>query len=208
MISLRNTAAAALALVLTGCIGSNDTVIQERHYSLLLDALQSPVVSTPTEPATATIAVLPVQIPEYLRSRNLVMQVGDNEVLPARRHFWAEPLEESIRQVLRHDLDASLGITAVSRQPNTDVECHLFVAFERFHATDRARVVASGRYRLITPGGIYEHDFDVSREQRGDGYSAAVSELRRSVASLADEIVSELDLPMLCEVDDSSAETE
>ena len=197
-----------LAATLAGCIGGNDTVIQERHYSLLLDALQTPVTATPSESATATLAVMPVGIPEYLRSRNLVMQVGDNEVLPARRHFWAEPLEETIRHVLVHDLDGRVEKVAVTRQSSSDAQCQLFAEFERFHATDQTRVVASGRYRLVTPSGEYEHGFDTSREQRGDGYAAAVSELRRSVADLAAEIAAEMDVPALCAVVDSTAESE
>lgn len=168
----------------------SSTPVEEHHYSLLLDALSD---SSLVEPAgtDATLEVRLVTVPRYLQSNNLVMQVGDNEILPARRHFWAEPLDESIRRVLIYDMDRRLPDVAV-RSTQADGGCSLAVAFERFHATNDARVVASGRYSLRFADGQIERKFDTSRVLQDGGYANSVSELRRTVNELAAELTAEI----------------
>lgn len=187
-----------------GVAACSSTPVEEHHYSLLLDALSDSevVVSTDTD---ATLVVTSIVLPEYLRSNNLAMQVGDNEVLPARRHFWAEPLDESIKTVLANDLDRLLPDIAVRSEPSTDT-CSLSVQFDRFHVTDAARVVASGRYTLLSPDGRIDRNFDASRSLPIGGYVNAVGELRNSVGELAKEIVSEIDEAISCLPTDKAAE--
>ena len=94
----------AVFVSLLGVAACTSAPVEEHHYSLVLDALNgsNAVQSSETD---ATLAVTSITLPEYLRSNNLVMQVGSNEILPARRHFWAEPLDDSIKRVLAYDLD-------------------------------------------------------------------------------------------------------
>lgn len=197
---------AALYFLLTGIAACGSAPVEERHYSLRLDALSDTDYSTqPVAGSAETLYVTSVRLPEYLRSNNLVMQVGDNEILPARRHFWAEPLAESIKSVLEHDLGQHLEGVAVARG-KADDGCSLDVEFERFHATDNARVVSSGHYRLQHGDGHIERSFDTSRALPEGGYGNAVGELRKSVDVLAAILASELDDGLVCKASTAEAE--
>ena len=184
-------------VLLLGLAACGSTPVEEHHYSLLLDALNhsTPVAEKTTD---ARLIVASIELPEYLRSSNLVMQVADNEVLPARRHFWAEPLDESIRHVLAHDLDRRLEATKVRRGAKSGDGCLLVVEFERFHPTDDARVVVSGYYTLQSAAAPVEREFDVSRSLPEGGYANAVSELRIALGELADGVATQVQSSMDC----------
>ena len=197
---------AAVCLSLLGVVACGAAPVEERHYSLRLDALSDTDYSKPpVSGLQVSLIVTAVRLPEYLLSNNLVMQVGDNEILPARRHFWAEPLAASIKSVLEHDLGRHLEGVAVGRGRSTD-GCSLEVEFERFHATDSARVVSSGYYRLQHRDGQIERTFDTSRTLADGGYGNAVGELRKTVDALAAVLASEVDGTRICETSGTTAE--
>lgn len=186
----------AVFVSILGVVACASAPVEEHHYSLLLDALSDSNVAALADTA-ATLTVTSITLPEYLQSNNLVMQVGNNEILPARRHFWAEPLDEAIKTVLANDLDRRLPDIAVRSVPTAD-GCSLSVQFDRFHATDRARVVASGRYTLLSPDGRIERTFDTSRTLSIGGFNNSISELRKSVSELADGLTSEIEEKISC----------
>ncbi|MEO1246386.1 MAG: PqiC family protein [Pseudomonadota bacterium] len=191
------TCACVSWLGLTACASAP---VEEHHYSLLLDALSDGSVadsSSAPETTDATLAVKAVELPVYLRSNNLVMQVGDNKILPARRHFWAEPLADSLKRVLEYDLQRRLPGIAVRKLPESG--CSLEVEFERFHATDDARVAVSGYYSLEFGGERIERTFDTSRTLPVGGYANSISELRKSVGDLAAALASEIEGEISCQ---------
>ena len=197
---------AAVCLSLLGVAACGSAPVEERHYSLRLDALSGTDYSSqPVTGSGAVLVVKSVRLPEYLRSNNLVMQVGDNEILPARRHFWAEPLAESLKSVLEHDLSRHLKEVAIGRGRSAD-GCSLEVEFERFHATDSARVVSSGYYLLRHSRGRVERTFDTSRTLSEGGYGNSVGELRKAVDELAAVLASEVNDSGACEVTRETAE--
>ena len=193
---------AAVFVSLLGVAACTSAPVEEHHYSLVLDALNDADL-VPSSDADAALAVISITLPEYLRSNNLVMQIGDNEILPARRHFWAEPLDDSIKRVLTYDLDRKLPDIAVYGAPVAD-GCLLHVEFDRFHATDEARVVASGRYSLLFSDGRIERSFDTSRTLPVGGYANSISELRNSVSALAAELVLEIEGKISCQQKDEA----
>lgn len=192
---MRRSLSSLAALLLAAC--SSGAVVEERRFSLLLEAL-SDAETTAVAETRSSLSVRPVVLPEYLRSRSMMLQVGDNEVIPARRHFWAEPLDESVRQVLVQDLGNRLDVTAVTWRRPAPGGCELTVTLQRFHATDRGRVAASGRYRLADADSAVEQAFDVSQPQTGDGYANAVAALRQAIGALASLIVSDVDVANRC----------
>ncbi|MEM8815570.1 MAG: PqiC family protein [Pseudomonadota bacterium] len=196
---------------ITACVSSlglaacASAPVEEHHYSLLLDALSDGSVAesfSAPETTDATLAVEAVELPVYLRSNNLVMQVGDNKVLPARRHFWAEPLADSLKRVLEYDLQRRLPGVAVRKSLGSG--CSLKVEFERFHATDDARVVASGRYSFTSGGERIERSFDTSRRLPLGGYANSISELRKSVDDLAALLAADIEQSGSCHAADSA----
>lgn len=187
-------------LGLTAC-GSNP--VEDHYYSLVLAAsdVAAPDVS---DEAQGRLIVGPVQLPEYLNRRGLAMQTGSNQIHTANHHFWAEPLEEAIPKVLARDIaDLADGVT-VDRDAGrwTDAgDCRLRIEFDRFHATDRSRVVASGRYWLSSSAPGVRQEFDVTETISRDGYAQAVTALRKALRTLATQIARSIETSSPCSPD-------
>ena len=135
------------ALSLAGC---TSTPVEEHYYSILLDALSD---SRPPSPATsnATLTLTSIKLPEYLQSRNLVMQVGDNEVVPARRHFWAEPLDESIGQPTDEEMARLRLLTAIESLSDSA----MIEAERERRATDWTYTDDEGNRWGVSPGRLH-----------------------------------------------------
>jgi len=173
------------ALFLMGC--RKPPPVEQHYYSLVLEASQSRPAPEPGTP-TARVDLVEVNLPDFLMSRSLVMQVNSNEVKPARHHHWGEPLEVSLRKVLAADLSDALPQLDIAPGQGRGADCTLHLHFDRFHATHQARVAVSGRYVFRTEEQVLRREFDVSQVQQGNGYSHAVQAMRRGVAALAAEL--------------------
>lgn len=189
--------ATAVCLVLTAC-GSNP--VDDRYYSLVLaaDDVRAPAKSA--EPGTRLI-VGPVVLPDYLDRRGLAMQVGSNEIVTANHHFWAEPLEEGIAKVLVRDIAILVNGVSVDRDAGRwsgQGDCRLRIEFDKFHPTDRSRVVSSGRYWISASETVVKREFDLSETLYGDGYAQAVAALRQSLETLAARIAESIENDSPC----------
>ena len=96
--SCRNVVAIA-ALSLTAC---SSNPVADHYYSLVL-AADDVMATDNAAVATARLIVGPVQLPEYLDKRGLIIQIDSSQLQTANHHFWAEPLEEAISKVLVRD---------------------------------------------------------------------------------------------------------
>lgn len=184
-------------LGLTAC-GSNP--VEDNYYSLVLaaDDVTAPVDNGESN---AHLIVGPVQLPEYLERRGIAMQIGANQVQTANHHLWAEPLEEAISKVLVRDIASLASGVTVERDAGrwTDTgNCRLRIEFDKFHATDRARVVSSGRYWVSSADGEVRQEFDLAETLYGDGYAQAVAALRQSLRTLATQITETIDNGSQC----------
>ena len=127
-------------------------------------------------------------MPDFLMSRSLVLQVNSNEVRHAKHHHWGEPLHASVGKVLVRDLSEALPTLDIATGPGRKADCALHIELDRFHATDDARVLVSGRYTLHRGDERIRREFDVTQVQRGDGYTNAVRGMRRAVRALSEEL--------------------
>jgi hypothetical protein len=94
-----------LLAILTGCSFLKPSAGEEHDY--LLSPIQSPGSSAAqNRPGAYVVRVLPVEVPEYLQTSDMAVQVGTNEVFFAKFNHWAEPLETGIRRVLVENLRA------------------------------------------------------------------------------------------------------
>lgn len=193
----RSTFVLALVLGLSAC-GSNP--VEDRYYSLVL-AADDASEAIPADAATPVLLVGPVQLPEYLQRRGLALQVGANEIQTANHHFWAEPLDEAIAKVLVRDISSRTGGIVVERDVGRWTEagdCRLRIEFDKFHATDRARVVSSGRYWLSASASAARQEFDMTQTIAADGYAHAVTALRQSLRNLAAQIADDMQSSSAC----------
>jgi uncharacterized lipoprotein YmbA len=189
-----------LVLVLLGLTACGSNPVDDNYYSLVLaaDDVSAPAAN---EDAKAHLVVGPVELPEYLDRQGIAMQIGANQVQTANHHLWAEPLEEAISKVLVRDIASLANGLTVDRDAGrwTDTsDCRLRIEFDKFHATDRARVVSSGRYWLSSADSEVRQEFDVAETISADGYAYAVAALRRSLDTLARQIAATIENHSRC----------
>ncbi len=157
---------------------------QRHEYSLMLAVL--PPSEGADVPKTETLSIRRVDLPDFLQTRALVMQVSENEIVSARHHSWTGRLDVSIAKILELVLvDERPQLSIINA---TDVACQLDIDFDRFHTAAKGEVLASGRYSLDTGGIVTSYSFDVSRALPVGGYSNAVGELRKSLNDLGSKI--------------------
>ena len=138
-----------------------------------------------------------VQIAGYLKRRELLLQVGPQELRPARYHRWAEPLDQNVRRYLRDRLSAELrmDVDANSRlRDRWDVRIN--VAIEEFHGTLDGRVLLTASWdvdRLSDPAPVRRGRAQLTESQLRDGYAALVDAQSRLLDLLAERIAADLD---------------
>lgn len=162
-------------------------VVEDHYYSLVLEAAEG---RAPTDSSELAVRVdlIEVVLPDFLMSRSLARQISSNEVAIARHHYWTEPLDEGVRQVLVWDLSDQLPKINVTQGPGRDADCTLTVEFDRLHASHDARVLVSGQYTFVNNGHVIRREFNLSEPLQGDGYTNAVSAMRRALALLSEEM--------------------
>lgn len=147
----------------------------------MLDAF--PVSDYDNVAKTESLKIGLIELPDFLQTRALAMQVAKNEIILARHHSWADRLDDSIVAVL--ELSLARVRPQLSTVETSDVACRLALRFDRFHAAERGEVLVSGHYSLEVNGATIRREFDVSRVLSVGGYANAVSELRLALNDLA-----------------------
>ena len=199
---MRRIGWALLAICLAGCAAT--ALPEDSFYSLVLEAADEGAVEAVND-AEIRVDLARIDLPAFLNTRAMALQTGPNQVEVANHHFWAEPLEEAIGKVLVRDIGKETTAVAIDRNGRLNADCELRLEFDRFHGTDDGRVLASGRYWLSSDNGSQRSEFDVSRGLSRSGYGNAVSALRDSLTTLANEIGNEIENGSVCEKDELAA---
>jgi len=146
--------------------------------------------------APVAIALGEVDVAPYLAVPGLVLETAENEVQSARRHLWAEPLDESLRLYLRAQISNELGYELSANVPPGSAPDHeIDVSVEELHGTlsGAARLVAS--WRITSSEDTAElavFRFARNRALAQDGYSALASAELALVDELAAAIANSL----------------
>ncbi len=189
-----------VVIVLLGLMARGSNPVEDHYYSLVL-AADDVMAPMETEETKAHLIVGPVQLPEYLNRRGITIQIDSNQIQTANHHFWAEPLEEAISKVLVRDIaNLASGVT-VDRDAGRwtgSGDCRLRIEFDKFHATDRSRVVSSGRYWVSSSDSEVKQEFEVTQTLSADGHANAVAALRRSLRTLATQITDTIESNSQC----------
>ena len=182
-----------LSIACLAACETNSLQRPDQYYSLVLaNNTQRAKLAAPVRHWT----LVPIRLPEYLKGQNIALQTAPNRIEAARRHFWAEPLDEGIAKVLVADIERLLEDVAIEREAGrwTPVlACRLRVEFAAFHATHGGQVEASGRYWLAAGETITRQQFDESAPLAADGYAHAVDALRTLLDVLAAQIAAALE---------------
>ena len=187
-----------IVLILFACASSSKQV---KYYSLTLnsDYQSLPTANHQDNTEHTHVIVEPVRLANFLRQEGLVLQIGEHEIVTANYHRWAEPLDEAITKLLAHELNNKSDHYQFARKMgawNQNAALHLRFEFDKFHATDNAKIVASGRYWLYEKNKTLkmEHAFSVSSHLTRDGYLHAVEKLEQSIGQLSDQTIVSLNL--------------
>jgi uncharacterized lipoprotein YmbA len=86
-----------------------------RYY--LLSAPPPPASTVVAAPRGFSLGLRSIDVPEYLRTRSIVVRQGANELKLDEYDRWAEPLEAGITRILRAGLVAAPNVGRVFAQP-------------------------------------------------------------------------------------------
>lgn len=102
---------AVMLMAAGGCSFLKPATGAEQDYVLSSEAPAALSLNT-GEPAFA-VRILPVEVTGYLNTRDMVVRTGANEIVFAKFHQWAEPLDLGIRRILVKNFQALHGVRDV-----------------------------------------------------------------------------------------------
>ena len=189
--TLRAAAAALPLLALLACAAPSPQT--------QLDRLRSEARGNPAPTAAWTgppwQLVLPVALPEYLDRDTLVVPQGQAGLRPLPGQRWAEPLADGVTRVLRADLAALLGESALwagPLPPGRMPAGQLHVELTAFEATaDRSAVRLSARWSL-SGAALFSGRSEIQVPVAAPEVDALVAAHREALWRLAGELAAAL----------------
>jgi uncharacterized lipoprotein YmbA len=183
---------AAAVASLAACVSSPPA----RYYALT--PVPPPATSAPGRPA-ATVAVGPIELPQYLNRPQIVTRKAGNELALDELNRWAEPVAAGFLSVLCVDLRAELGSADIHAYPvpaSVAVTHRLTARVERFEPDASGNAVLVIDWRLLDGDGRPlrppQHGNYRAAIARGTGYDAVAAALSDTIAQLAKDLAAAL----------------
>ncbi len=189
----------AISLALTSCLGSSRP---DRFYTLALLQVRDGPAPTATD---ATLAIGPIEIPDYVDRLQIVTRTGANELVVAEFDRWGGSLESEISGSLVATLRDRLASQQIAVEPwrsailsGVGATYRAAVSISRFDGIPGQSVVLQGRWELIAQSGGKEESLgvreaSVTEKIDADGYDALVAAMQRAVVrfgqQMADTVV-------------------
>lgn len=135
--------------------------------------------------------------PDYLKQRNLSIQVNPSEIKYATQHAWAESFPGDFVSALTDSLfiNHKINLSPQSRWTNgQDAEYILDIRLADFIATYNGTVVLKGSYRMERSGSapvLVNFNYQLPLDQ--DGFSHSVEQMRALINQFASEVVSNIE---------------
>jgi len=197
-----NTVTAVFFGVLFSVSACTSNTIQDTYYSLAPGTAAGSVIPA-LKQRESRLTLVSITLPKFLQNQNLVMQNGAHTLVPARHHFWAEPLEDGIAKVLVQGITknaSTLQVESNAGRWSAGTNCSLRLEFDSFHATQSGQVISSGRFWLqdTESKSPIVQQFNYSDDLLLDGYAQTVSQLQSSLQVLASAIVSAIEDSGVC----------
>jgi uncharacterized lipoprotein YmbA len=174
----------SLVACLLGCASSE---MPEQHLYMFRAA-----GAVPSFTSDLSVGVASVDVAAYLNRSELVLQVGPQEMRPARHHRWAEPLASNVRRYLGDRLSAALS-TNVDLNPRSrdrwDVQIEVSIA--ELHGTLDGQSLLSASYtvfRTADPQRVQRGRVRLNRSQARNGYAGLVDAQSELLDELAERI--------------------
>jgi uncharacterized protein len=183
----------ATFLALTGCLGSSRPA---RFYTLE----PAQVRDVPGSGATdVTLAVGPVELPDYVDRPQIVTRTGANELVIAEFDRWGGSLDNQITGSLVAALRDRLASRQIAVAPWRSAivpganPYRVAVSVSRFDAVPGQSVVLQARWELIAQRNGKEESLgvkeaSVTEKLDGSGYDAVVAAMQRALSRFAQEM--------------------
>lgn len=175
---------------LLGCAGGGGEVPESRLYMLRA------AVPAAIPDSDFVVGLDAVQLASYLKRSELVLQVGPQELRPARYHRWAEPLDQNIRRYLRDRLSAEVSVDVDANSRRRDRwDLQISLAVEEFHGTLEGQVLLTASWdveRLHDTAHVVRGRARLTESQSRDGYAALVDAKSRLLDKLAQRVATDL----------------
>lgn len=174
---------------LTGCASSQP----ETHYYLLSQGLGE---FKKAKPETPTLFLEKITLASHLNQQALVLTHSKHKVKPANYHFWAQPLDQGIGQVLEYEMNQQCAchIRAERRHDssvNTDLSVTVFI--EQIIMNHRGGIELSGVFKF-TGKEEKQQRFHLTETLSESGYEAGVAKLQELIKRLAQNIIQKTEI--------------
>lgn len=135
--------------------------------------------------------------PDYLKQRNLSLQLSDSEIHFAPKHVWAEPFDRDFKMALSESLSANhqMRLRVQSKWTNpAQPEYILDIQLDDFIPTFDGRLVLKGKFRLATDGAEPQIvQFNYGLPLNKDGFAFSVSQMRLLIDELTNDVVTRVE---------------
>lgn len=184
--------AVLLCVVAAACVSRG---IEVREYVL---TPVSPAESLPPVGAKATselgVGIGPVELPAYLRRREIVVREDTNRVRASVANTWGEDLESSVARVLADNLSRVLPSHRVSVLPwqsHGALDYRVTVQVQRFERGPGDAVHLDARWTVAGPRGrdlLTARASSIEQAVTTGDYASTVDAMSRAVGQLSHEI--------------------
>ena len=183
----------AFTALITGCLGSSRP---SRFYTLAPLQVRDDASSIAVD---ETLAIGPVEVPDYVDRQQIVTRTGANELVVAEFDRWGASLENEVSGSLVATLRERLGSKSIAVAPwrsgvlSGGPTYRAAVSVSRFDGTPGQSVVLQSRWELIARGGGTEQSLGVrettiSEKIEGEGYDALVAAMQRALVRFGQQM--------------------
>ncbi|MDX1394326.1 MAG: PqiC family protein [Gemmatimonadota bacterium] len=181
---------ALVSVVVSGCFSPRE---DPSRFFLLTSGPWEAADVPPAAEGDGSIAVGPIELPDYLAGPLLVTRLGENEIVVSGFERWAEPLHDNILRVLTTNLSADLQTRVVAYPAllQEDVRLRVPITVRRFErdSTGVVALWADWRIDAATTGNTMRRGSSrISQPASGTEGDASVVAMSDALVTLSREI--------------------
>jgi hypothetical protein len=154
----------------------------------------------PPKSSALRLGLFPVQLPDYLKQRAMVVREGASEVRYNDEERWAEPLDAGLARVLRERLSATEQVLSYPFYPGEQRDYDVRVRVQACEGTADGGVVFSATFEIYAAGvngALVAQNTFTAEAAKWDGsdYARLAGLLAADATKLADAIAAAVPPP-------------
>ena len=184
----------AAALAVSGCTGSlGGPSAPTRYYVLSATSGATPISQGPAQ-SGPIVAVIPVDLAEYLDSPGIVTRSGANEIVRANFDQWAGPLGGEISRVVGENLSSMIPTDRLTVSTGTGglpIDFTVMIEIATFERDDANNVTLLARWAVVRGADrtrVALRTSRITQAATGASYNATVVAMNTVLGKLSQEI--------------------